>query len=116
MTIQGQYRGFLLQARRWDGSSQEPVGTFTSFPSGVKPLTCSVSNDALTHNSGEMKSDVTVQWIPPTQDAGSVVFVATVVLSKEVYWVDVYSKTVTGQRYRGRLQLETLKKNQTYMH
>ena len=113
MTIQGQYRGFLLEARRWDGTNRDPVGTFTNYPSGVRAIACLGTDDTLTHSSSNPKSDIKVQWVPPNQEVGNIVFVATVVQSKDIYWVDIYSKTVTGQRYRGR-DLQSLKYNSVH--
>ena len=91
----------MLEARRWDGTSRELVGRFTSYPSEVQAIACFSSDDALTHISSNLKSDISVQWVPPGQDVGTIVFVATVVQSKDVFWVDIYSKTVTRQIYRG---------------
>ena len=91
----------MFEARRWDSEGRQPVGTFTSYPSGVRAIACYASDDALTHTASSLKSDISVQWIPPGQDISSIVFVATVVQSKEVYWVDIYSNIVTGERYRG---------------
>ena len=67
----------------------------------MKAIACSAYDDTLTHSSNDLKSNITVQWLPPSQDVGGIVFVATVVQSREIYWIDVYSRTVIGQRYRG---------------
>lgn len=70
-------------------------GNFTTPEWSKKTCSAgSVFTQAVTHNSSSVKPDtLTFQWTPPsrTDQGGHIVFRATFLESKLVYWVDVHS-------------------------
>ncbi|XP_039600717.1 putative ferric-chelate reductase 1 [Polypterus senegalus] len=81
----GPYKGFLLEAR--EGHTSNIVGSWNSSSNAIKFLNCVSKNDALTHADNSQKSDLAYQWKPPNSNLpNTVIFHATVVQSKEVFW------------------------------
>ncbi|XP_074653221.1 putative defense protein 3 isoform X2 [Tubulanus polymorphus] len=93
------YKGLLLQAR--EVGTTTPVGRFdaTSLPVDTKLITCTSTDDSLTHSNSNSKSNITVRWVASTQTPKKIKFVATVVQLKPTYWMDVSSPELifTGQ-------------------
>lgn len=91
------FRGFLLMARYASASANGNLrpGNFTTPEWSKKTCSAgSVFTQAVTHNSSSVKPDtLTFQWTPPlrTDQGGHIVFRATFLESKLVYWVDVHS-------------------------
>ncbi|ELT96010.1 hypothetical protein CAPTEDRAFT_192615, partial [Capitella teleta] len=93
--VTGGYRGILIQARRADGSSKSPVGTFETFPENLRSIRCSNDADSVTHSNQNQKTDdVKFLWNPPSEDVGDIKIVATIASSKSEYWIGVESNGV----------------------
>ncbi|XP_059176713.1 putative ferric-chelate reductase 1 [Physella acuta] len=89
VTISGApFRGFMIQARRAAGSSTTMLGSFTVVDNTRQA--CSGSQ-ALVHSSGNDKTSLTFNWIPPADAADSVVFRATFVQTEVTFWTNVAS-------------------------
>ncbi|XP_072039606.1 putative defense protein 3 [Amphiura filiformis] len=97
VTIKGStFRGFLLQARLADGSSTDPVGTFSTSVENTKTTTCTATDDSVTHANTEIKPDgTTVTWMAPSMEFGDIKFMATVAENHDVFWVGHESSTVS---------------------
>ncbi|ELT98132.1 hypothetical protein CAPTEDRAFT_207798 [Capitella teleta] len=86
------FKGFLLQARKIDESSEKPIGYFAPEASkGTKVVCQSNTGNALTHTSGspgssEEKSNLTVLWTS-TSSQGHIQFRATIVVDYNTFWV-----------------------------
>lgn len=92
VTISGEIRGLLIQARKADGSSTTPYGTFSvDANDGLKAMECTVDNDAATHSNTDPKTDVKLTWTAPASDVGKLKFVATVLEGKETWWMNAES-------------------------
>ena len=56
------FKGLLLQARNVDGTDQ--LGTWQNTPKGLQTLKCQNENDAVTHDSNDVKKTAVIQWLP----------------------------------------------------
>ncbi len=78
VTITGEgYKGLLVQARRKDGRSEDPIGTFTTFPDYLRTLECrtGAGADSVTQASDIMKnSDTNFTWTAPHSSVGDIEF------------------------------------------
>ncbi|KAL3841490.1 hypothetical protein ACJMK2_019628 [Sinanodonta woodiana] len=93
------FMGFFIQPRK-NGSISQPdtVGTLTGDSLTKNPCVTS-SQAALTHINKTVKYSVNMTWRAPAEALDTVVFVATIVQSKFVYWVNVKSPEVTPLFY-----------------
>ncbi|KAG6443425.1 putative ferric-chelate reductase 1 homolog [Manduca sexta] len=85
--------GFILQARE----IQDPdaiVGKFVKVPPTTHVITCSGTNDTVTHSSPEEKPAMTFQWQAPSDFLGGIEFRATVAQSYATFWKNVESPLV----------------------
>ncbi|XP_061437877.1 putative ferric-chelate reductase 1 isoform X2 [Lethenteron reissneri] len=99
VTIVGTFKGYFLQARIPDNTTI--VGTWDTPPTGNKFVQCnSVANAAVTHSTSTSKTNLSFYWIPPTTSPpSSVVFVATVVKTKQEWQINVQSAKVNASGY-----------------
>ncbi|XP_038632182.1 putative defense protein Hdd11-like isoform X3 [Scyliorhinus canicula] len=91
-----QYRGFILEARK--DRSTTPLGSWQDPPENTKLLQCFGNlGAAVTHSSTAPKnSSTTFVWIPPESACpDAVTFTATVAQSREIYWLNVQSPSLT---------------------
>ncbi|XP_051782053.1 putative defense protein 3 [Erpetoichthys calabaricus] len=94
----GQYKGLLLEAR--DGHTSNIVGSWNSSSNAIKFLNCVSKNDAVTHADNSQKSDLAYQWKPPNSNLpNTVIFHATVVQSKAVFWTMLKSPKLLLGKY-----------------
>lgn len=87
------FKGFLVMA--FDKTDEsKPIGTFKQ-PVDGKVIDCSggVMN-AVTHTNNLDKKSVTLDWTPPKNFMGQVVFRTTYVENKLTFWVKTESKAV----------------------
>lgn len=98
------YMGFMLQARRGDGTSDQLIGSFTPV-SGTR-VACS-NNAAVVHSSSNSKTSTTLTWTPPTSSVGHIVFRVTFVQSEHTYWTNI----VSGVLYDASLNISTSTNN-----
>ncbi|XP_014665730.1 PREDICTED: defense protein l(2)34Fc-like [Priapulus caudatus] len=94
VTVRGgpRFEGLMLQAQ---DSNNDPVGSFTSVPNGLKTLQCGGTTDTVTQSSKSRKTTKTVTFRAPSSDVGNIKFVATVVQSYSKYWM-VVSDCISG--------------------
>lgn len=99
VTINGQFQGLLLQARKADGSSTTPYGTFVVNPANnVKTISCNQVNDnSVTHASTAPKNNLVVTWTAPSSDVGDLQFVATVAQEMNTWWKNIQSSTLAHE-------------------
>jgi len=77
------FRGFLVQAL--DASTHSPVGAFLPAQ-GMKPMSeCS----SVTHSDSRPKKAVNLVWQAPSNHAGQVIFRATIVQRKQLYYANI---------------------------
>ncbi|XP_020810699.1 defense protein l(2)34Fc [Drosophila serrata] len=96
LTLGGdEFKGFIIQAR--DGQNRV-VGKFQVVDAAhSQTLSCSGSDDTLTHrkiNQDSPVTQVTFEWVPPAGYKGNVKFMASVVQSSFVYWVGRVTKDI----------------------
>ncbi|XP_069126551.1 putative ferric-chelate reductase 1 homolog [Argopecten irradians] len=85
-------RGYQIQARDGNGNV---VGQFTSAQGG-RTINCQGQmNGALTHANPMDKQGVSFTWKAPSNAVGSIVFIASVVQTYNVFWVNVKSPAIT---------------------
>jgi len=90
------FKGFFIQAR--EGGSSNPVGAFSFSSSDVQYVDCSGgTNNAVTHTSNSEKTKIEVSWEPSLAYTGEVIFTASVVRAKEVFWVRQESEALVIQ-------------------
>ncbi|XP_070553455.1 putative defense protein 3 [Ptychodera flava] len=95
VTIQGgDYRGVLLQVRKV--GEDTPTGTWSNPPNDTKLLTCTNSNDAVTHANTNLKGEDSVYTWTSSENVGAVQIVATIAESYNVFWVQLVSDQVSG--------------------
>ncbi|KAK3592567.1 hypothetical protein CHS0354_000897 [Potamilus streckersoni] len=86
-------RGFLIQPRRKSSISHpNTVGSLTGGSMTRNPCTASMA--ALTHTNNNNTSTVNITWKAPADARETVVFVATIVQRKEIYWLNIQSPEV----------------------
>ncbi|XP_059176709.1 putative ferric-chelate reductase 1 [Physella acuta] len=85
------FKGFMIQARRADGSSSERLGSFT--PVANTQQAC--SGQALVHTNSDSKSLLTFNWTPASTYLGNVVFRVTYVQAERTFWANIASSTLT---------------------
>lgn len=88
------FRGYFVMAfDRADDS--KPIGTFQQ-PMDGKLIDCSGGmQNAVTHSNNNDKKSVKIEWTPPSDYSGQVVFKTTFVQKKETFWVKTESKVVS---------------------
>ncbi|XP_046452896.1 putative ferric-chelate reductase 1 homolog [Daphnia pulex] len=88
------FKGFLVMAFDKNNDAQ-PIGTF-QLPSDGKLMNCTADAlDAATHTFNNEKQLVTVEWIPPMNYLGTVVFRTTYVQNVSTFWVKTESIAVS---------------------
>ena len=65
------FKGIFLQARTPNGT--KPVGVWQELPEVLKAMSCNNANDTVTHSSPDVKSTVTLEWLPQF-DYGDILF------------------------------------------
>ena len=85
----------LFQARKADGSNTTPYGTWKTTVTDTKATKCTADDDAITHSKDTDKTDAEFTWTPPSEDVGTLKFVATVAEEKVVWWKNTDSASVT---------------------
>jgi hypothetical protein len=89
------FKGFMCQARVAEGSnSMAALGSFISFnTSKAKTMNCSTAGDTLAHKNADPVLTFSAQWIAPTEAGlGSIKFFCTIVLSKNVFYMNQMSE------------------------
>ncbi|KAK4318569.1 hypothetical protein Pmani_010442 [Petrolisthes manimaculis] len=86
------FKGFFIKA--FDQITGKVVGSFTKSSADVATIDCGASGFGAHHTSSTDKTSVVLNWQPPSDYTGSVSFMATVVQSFSVYWMDVVSPLV----------------------
>ncbi|XP_074595922.1 ferric-chelate reductase 1-like [Brevipalpus obovatus] len=77
------FKGFMVQAL--DANSHQPIGSFMST-NGMQPLNrCS----SITHTDPRPKKGVNLVWEANVQHPGEVIFRATVVQNKKLYYANI---------------------------
>lgn len=104
----GDFKGILLQARKYDGSETVPIGTFSDLPNNTKTIQCTAADDSFTHANKEVKNEITVHWNPPSESKGKVKFYATVAQERETYWMGIESATLNGPSNAGPIEKSSL--------
>ena len=68
--------GFIVQARKADGSSTTPVGTWGGVSALFHELQCAAADDTVTHlNTGPKGQSLKLKWLAPADCSyGSVKF------------------------------------------
>merc|ERR1719270_1732690 len=76
-----QYLGFLIVVQDKDESqSGSPIGQFIVSGDGIKGVKCKDENSGASHSNPDLKSEISVDWIKPSQfSQNSVIIRATVV-------------------------------------
>ncbi|XP_046452897.1 putative defense protein 3 [Daphnia pulex] len=87
------FKGFLVMA--FDKSDEsKPIGSFKQ-PVDGKLIDCSGGlMNAVTHTNNLEKKSVALEWVPPQNFMGQVVFRTTYVENKATFWVKTESKAV----------------------
>lgn len=99
VTLTGTFKGFLIQARKADDVDTMVPGKFVVEGNSSHTVECGGEEaTALTHTDGEVKSQVTTTWVPPSNWEGQVVFRATAVLDYDNYVERIFSAPVSIQR------------------
>ncbi|CAL1540341.1 unnamed protein product [Lymnaea stagnalis] len=82
------FMGFMIQARRADTTlnQNDLLGSFVVAPNTRRAC----SDKALVHANNNVKQNITVQWTPGAA-LGHIVFRATFVRTKTIYWADIKS-------------------------
>ncbi|XP_046675344.1 putative defense protein Hdd11 [Homalodisca vitripennis] len=85
--VQG-FKGFVIQARMDD----KIVGRFEPDPVNYQMIDCCEGEEnTATHINNDIKSEVVLQWVPPTKVTGQVWFYAAVVKTFDIFWIDITS-------------------------
>ncbi|KAI9554353.1 hypothetical protein GHT06_019625 [Daphnia sinensis] len=88
------FRGYFVMAFDRNDDSK-PIGTFQQ-PMDGKLIDCSGGmQNAVSHSNSNDKKSVTIEWIPPPNYSGQVVFKTTFVQNKVTFWVKTESKVVS---------------------
>ncbi|XP_025095535.1 putative ferric-chelate reductase 1 isoform X2 [Pomacea canaliculata] len=86
------FKGFQVTARRVNNSTnpEELLGIFNTTDGDSKVITClGQPQKMLGHATNATRAVVNATWTAPTQNAGDIVFHATVVENKTVIWYDI---------------------------
>ncbi|XP_073499166.1 putative ferric-chelate reductase 1 [Phyllobates terribilis] len=86
------FEGFLLQARTILGN--EIVGQFIVTAPNSQNLNCGNVNSTVTHKDSSTKSSISARWVAPAS-VSRVIFKATILQSKPIYWVGIESPELT---------------------
>lgn len=75
------FKGFLIVVQDKDESqSGSPIGQFIVSGDGIKGIKCKGENSGASHSNPDLKSEISVDWIKPSQfSQNSVIIRATVV-------------------------------------
>ncbi|XP_075142277.1 putative ferric-chelate reductase 1 [Leptodactylus fuscus] len=83
------FEGFLLQARTIPGN--EIIGHFIVTEPKSQTLTCGNNvNSTVTQTDSSKRSNISAVWVAPAS-GGSVIFKATILQSKPIFWVGIES-------------------------
>ncbi|XP_077133559.1 putative ferric-chelate reductase 1 [Ranitomeya variabilis] len=86
------FEGFLLQARTVPGN--EIVGHFIVTAPNSQNLNCGNADSTVTHKDSSSKSSISARWVAPAS-VSRVIFKATILQSKPIYWVGIESPELT---------------------
>ncbi|KAJ3637706.1 hypothetical protein MTP99_001143 [Tenebrio molitor] len=91
------FQGFMLQGRT---PSRELLGVFQPKGNDAHTIDCGQSGDTLTHNEANNKEMIEVDWQPPLDYEGQVVFNCTFAQNYQTFWVGVESPPLKlGKRF-----------------
>ena len=66
--------GFIVQARKADGSNTTPVGTWEGFSGIFQQLECDAVDDTITHRgTGAKGQSVKLRWLAPADSSHGIV-------------------------------------------
>ncbi|KAK7065487.1 hypothetical protein SK128_007197 [Halocaridina rubra] len=86
MNPQIMFKGFFIKA--FDQSTGQPIGSFTKAP---KTINCDGTASGAHHAGPHLKESEVLAWSPPPNFKGSVIFMATIVMERTVFWTNVVS-------------------------
>ncbi|XP_066533794.1 putative ferric-chelate reductase 1 [Hoplias malabaricus] len=99
VTLSGRqnFEGFMIEARNTADPEGAAVGSFSlTRPEISQLLHCNnIQGSAVSHTSGEKKTEVSVVWIAPANAPASVHFLATVVDHYSNFWVKIPSPVIS---------------------
>ncbi|XP_008208684.1 putative ferric-chelate reductase 1 homolog isoform X1 [Nasonia vitripennis] len=88
------FEGFLILAR--DVDTGELVGEFNNLPETSRHLECSAGlKNGVTHVKPEKKHNLEIDWEPPADYEGTIIFNSTICKTWDVFWVGVESPRIT---------------------
>ncbi|KAJ3665387.1 hypothetical protein Zmor_000884 [Zophobas morio] len=91
------FQGFMLQAKT---PNRELLGTFQPIGNEAHTIDCVQSEDTLTHNAAQNKDMIEVEWQPPEDYEGPVIFNTTFAQNYQTFWVGVESQPLrVGKRF-----------------
>lgn len=84
------FKGFAMQSRYFNGPMRgQRAGSFLRLDAnGSWQVQCFKHNNSITHSHNEKKSQLTFWWKSNGDEAHAIQFVATVVESVKVFWVE----------------------------
>lgn len=82
------FSGFMLQVEKDDGGRSDAVGKFQLKEDNTLVTFSERCPDMITHTSAILKTDVQVLWIAPPAGSGCVVFRATVIEHRDIWYKD----------------------------
>ncbi|XP_046651975.1 putative defense protein [Daphnia pulicaria] len=92
------FEGYFIMAfdKNDHSANPRPIGRFKQSANDVKVMDCPGGmQNAITHSTNVKKSSVTLEWFPPENYSGQVVFRTTFVKGKSTFWVKQESKSVS---------------------
>ncbi|OCT82923.1 hypothetical protein XELAEV_18025458mg [Xenopus laevis] len=88
------FKGFMIQARAVGDGNNIALGTFTVSNSAAQTLQCSTANSAVSHTSAAEKTAIQVTWMGPNANTSAYEIRATVVQSRNIFWINVRSSNI----------------------
>ncbi|UJR20943.1 hypothetical protein I4U23_024052 [Adineta vaga] len=107
------FRGILLLAKTQTGN--QIIGTWRIVSSTIQTLACdNVANSGITHNSRSDKTSIEAIWTPPATITETTTLIrATIVTTKEVFFVNCFSVTLTARQANQSTNATTVAANTT---
>ncbi|XP_034935155.1 putative ferric-chelate reductase 1 homolog [Chelonus insularis] len=88
------FKGFIINAR--DIATHQIIGKFENITEGIQPIKCEADVDnTATHTDNQVKHNLLLQWVPPSDYEGTIIFNSTIVQDYATYWIGVESPPIT---------------------
>ncbi|KAI8783208.1 ferric-chelate reductase 1 [Biomphalaria glabrata] len=100
------FKGVQVRARMAEGNPEDIIGEFTNLRpvNKLNYINCQGKrHNMVTHNNTDLVSSVTVDWIPPNENVGPIVFDVTVVQSFFKFYFGLHSAVVNPSPTAGSL-------------